>query len=327
MNKDIFVIIEHLGGEVADISYVMLAAAREIATALQGEVVGILLGEGIENLGQNLAADMVWLFDDPRLADYSPTTYLHILGELIQQHAPRTVIFGDTSTGAEVGAGLSARLDLPMVSACHRVTVGDQSLGYESRICGGRIQVQGELPSPTALIAMVPGGYNPDSGRSAAPPPSEMLAVPRLEEPPIHVLSYIQPETGDVDISRAEVLVAVGRGIQNQDNLEIVEELAEALGGDVCASRPVVDQGWLPVSRLVGKSGRRVRPKIYLALGISGAPEHVEAIGDSQVIVAVNTDPEAPIFNLAQFGTTSDLFDLVPVLTDHIRQARSERVA
>jgi electron transfer flavoprotein alpha subunit len=128
-----------------------------------------------------------------------------------------------------------------------------------------------------------------------------------------------------VDISKEVVLVSVGRGIQNQDNIQLAQELADALGGVVSASRPVVDQGWLPATRLVGKSGKRVKPKIYLTLGISGAPEHVEAIADSEIIIAINTDPVAPIFNLAKYGATVDLFDLVPALTESIKLARTEK--
>ena len=124
----------------------------------------------------------------------------------------------------------------------------------------------------------------------AAPPP----AVSR-----IRLRQYLAPDSSDVDLSKESILIAVGRGIQNQDNLALADELAAALGGTVCASRPVVDQGWLPTTRLVGKSGKRVKPKLYLALGISGATEHVEAITDSETIVAVNTDPNAPIFNVA----------------------------
>jgi electron transfer flavoprotein alpha subunit len=137
------------------------------------------------------------------------------------------------------------------------------------------------------------------------------------------VKRYIEPEAGDVDISKEEILVSVGRGIQNQDNMALAQELADVLGGVLVASRPIVDQGWLPTSRLVGKSGKKVNAKLYLALGISGAPEHVEALGDSEVIVAVNTDPEAPIFNVAKVGTTVDLLDLAPVLTEKIQLAKS----
>jgi electron transfer flavoprotein alpha subunit len=134
------------------------------------------------------------------------------------------------------------------------------------------------------------------------------------------VKEYIEPEAGDVDISTESLLISVGRGIQSEDNIEIAEELAEALGGVVSASRPVVDQGWLPTSRLVGKSGYQVKPKVYLALGISGAPEHTESITGSEVIIAINTDPAAPIFNIAKYGVVEDIFDLVPVLTEKIEE-------
>src|SRR3989304_2242589 len=143
------------------------------------------------------------------------------------------------------------------------------------------------------------------------------VAGPVLEGLRISLKQYIEPTAGDVDISREPVLIAGGRGVQRQNNLALAEDLAKALGGVVCGSRPVVDQGWLPTTRLVGKSGKRVKPKMYLALGISGATEHVEAIADSEMIIAINTDPEAPIFNIAKYGATVDLIDLIPALTEN----------
>jgi len=125
-----------------------------------------------------------------------------------------------------------------------------------------------------------------------------------------------------VDITQQEVLVAVGRGLQSKDNLALAEELANALGGAVCASRPVIDQGWLPLSRQVGKSGMTVKPKIYVALGISGAPEHIEGMKDSSTIIAVNSDPQAPIFNIAHYGVVGDVLDLIPVLTEEVRSRK-----
>ena len=148
------------------------------------------------------------------------------------------------------------------------------------------------------------------------------MPCPALTAGRIVLKRYIEPDTGDIDIAKEPILISVGRGIQNQDNLSVADDLAAAMGGVVSASRPVVDQGWLPTSRLVGKSGKRVKPKLYLALGISGATEHAEAIADSETIIAVNTDPAAPIFGLAKYGVTLDLFDLVPVLTEKVRQAR-----
>jgi electron transfer flavoprotein alpha subunit len=133
---------------------------------------------------------------------------------------------------------------------------------------------------------------------------------------------YIEPEAGDVDISQQEVLVAVGRGLQSQDNLELAEELAAALGGAVCGSRPVIDQGWLPLSRQVGKSGLTVKPKIYIAAGLSGAPEHVEGIKGSDLIIAINSDPRAPIFNVAHYGIVGDAAEVLPALAERVKAAK-----
>jgi len=133
---------------------------------------------------------------------------------------------------------------------------------------------------------------------------------------------YIEPEAGDVDISKEPILISVGRGIQNEDNIELAEELAGLLGGTVCSSRPIVDQGWLPTSRMVGKSGKSVKPKLYLALGISGAPEHIEGMGESETIVAINMDPNAPIFDIATYGVEIDLFDLIDPLLEKVEEAK-----
>jgi electron transfer flavoprotein alpha subunit len=173
-----------------------------------------------------------------------------------------------------------------------------------------------------ALVTMVPGGYQADQGRSTEAPPLTEATVPALDALRVSLSKYIEPETSDVDISKEPLLIAVGRGIQNKDNIELAENLAQAIGGVVCGSRPVIDQGWLSTSRLVGKSGKHVKPKIYFALGISGAPEHVEAITDSDTILAVNTDPAAPIFNVAKYGTETDLFDLMEVLTEKVKEAK-----
>jgi electron transfer flavoprotein alpha subunit len=131
----------------------------------------------------------------------------------------------------------------------------------------------------------------------------------------VRLKRYIDPEPGDVDLTKQDVLVAVGRGIQSRDNVGLAEELAEALGGAVCGSRPVIDQGWLPLSRQVGKSGLTVKPRLYVALGISGAPEHIEGMKDSATIVAVNSDPHAPIFNVAHYGIVGDVLETLPALT------------
>ncbi|MCX7838376.1 MAG: electron transfer flavoprotein subunit alpha/FixB family protein [Anaerolineae bacterium] len=322
MSHDVFVIIEHLRGKVSDISYVMLAAARSIASATNGKVIAVLLGHDAESLARDLAADRVLYIEHAAFADFSSDAYQRTLENLIKEHAPRAVLFGDTTIGGDVAAWLSTRLNLPLVSACRTLRADDGTLKFVSQICGGKMMAEGDLPAPTALVMMVPGGYKPEQGRAAQPPEIARVDAPALADLRVATKGYIEPAVGDVDISKEPILVSIGRGIQNQDNIELAEDLAKALGGVVAGSRPVIDQGWLSSTRLVGKSGKAVKPKLYLALGISGAPEHVEAIGDSEMIIAINTDPNAPIFSLAKYGAQMDILDLMPVLTEKVQQAR-----
>jgi electron transfer flavoprotein alpha subunit len=316
MNQDIFVTIEHLRGNVAEISYIMLAAAHELAQGTGGKVVAILLGQNIQGIGKTLKADQVLYGEHALLAEFNPEAYHKVLAGIINEYKPRAVLFGHTSIGMDLVGGLSAQLGLPQVSSVRTIEASNKLI---SQICGGKIMAECDLPEPTALITIVPGGYKAEEGQSTQAAAITVITVELPESLHISLTQYIEPETGDVDISKEPLLIAIGRGIQTEDNISLAEELAQAIGGVVCASRPVVDQGWLPTSRLVGKSGSTVKPKVYLAMGISGAPEHVEAITGSDTIIAINTDPAAPIFNIAKFGTTADLFDLVPTLTEQIR--------
>lgn len=319
MNQDIYVVIEHLRGQVADISYVMLAAAHGIAQWSGGKVIAILMGHNTSNLSANFSCAEVFYLDHPLLAEYTSDVYQKSLVGLISDKQPRAILFGHTSIGTDSAGGISARLGLPIVSSCRTFSVDGK---FVCQICGGKIMAEGTLPAGTTLITIVPGGYKPEQGQSPQAPQVSTLPAPHLDGIRVTLKQYIEPEAADVDISREPLLISVGRGIQNQDNISIAEELASALGATVCASRPVVDQGWLPISRLVGKSGKVVKPKIYLTMGISGAPEHVEAIMSSETIIAINTDANAPIFNLAKYGTVSDLFDLIPVLTEKVLAAK-----
>ena len=316
MNQDIYVIIEHLRGQVADISYVMLAAARDLASTTGGSVVGVLLGHNSQDLANTLAADRVLYGDDPALAEFSSDAYQQVLTKLLSEDEPRAVLFGSTTIGADVASVLSVRLGLPLLSSCLQIVDGK----IVSQICGGKIMAESTLGDTTTLITAIPGGYKPEQGQSAGPPEVAPIAV-SLDDLKVTLKGYIEPEITDVDISKENILISVGRGIQTEDNIELAEELAELLGGAVCASRPVVDQGWLPTARMVGKSGHYVKPKLYLALGISGAPEHVEGMADAEMVIAINNDPGAPIFDIAKYGVEIDLFDLIDPLIDQIEEA------
>jgi len=322
MENDIFVLVEHLRGEVSEITYVMLAAARDLAAETDARVVAVLLGQGAEKLANDFAADVVLYADHEALKGFISDAYLQVLENILQDHSPRIAIFGDTSIGADIAGCLSVKLGSPLVSGCRSFTMEDGKPKFISQIYGGKIMAKGEVPSPTCLVTMIPGGYKPESGKSTSSPEINSITFPEPTGLRVSLNQYVEPEITDVDISKEPVLVAIGRGIGREDNIELAEELADALGGVLCASRPVVDQGWLSTSRMVGKSGKSVKPSIYLAMGISGAPEHVEGMSDSELIIAVNTDPAAPIFDVAQYGAEIDLLDLLPVLTEKIEAAK-----
>jgi electron transfer flavoprotein alpha subunit len=302
---------------VTDTSYVMLAAARELSQSSGGDVVAVLLGHNAQNLASTLAADSVLYGDDPALAEFTANAYQDALADLIQDEAPCAVLFGSTTIGTDVAGVLAARLGLPMVSSCVSISEDGKII---SQICGGKIMAETSLGDTTTIVTVIPGGYKPEQGHSEVTPTITPIDV-SLGELKVALKAYVEPEVTDVDITKEDVLISVGRGIQTEDNLELAEELAELLGGAVSASRPVVDQGWLPISRMVGKSGNLVKPKLYLALGISGAPEHVEGMADAETIVAVNIDPNAPIFDVAKYGAEVDLFDLIDYLIEAIEDA------
>ena len=238
MSENIFVVIEHLQGQVADISYVMLAAAGDLSKVAGGEVVAVLLGHNASELANNFAADRVLYGDDPALAEFSSDAYQNALEGLIGQEQPKAVFFGSTTIGTDVAAVLSARLDIPMVSSCLNISEAGKIV---SQICGGKIMTESDLAGATTIITMIPGGYKPEQGQGGPPEITDVSVT--VGDMNVKLKDYIEPEVADVDITTQEVLIAIGRGIQSEDNIELAEELAELLGGAVCSSRPVVDQG------------------------------------------------------------------------------------
>jgi electron transfer flavoprotein alpha subunit len=322
MNQDIWVFIEHEHGQVTDITYMMLDQARQIAKATAGQVCGILPGYQQEALAQDLAADQILYIDHPSLTNLNWDACQQILSGLIKDHAPRLVLLGDTTIGADLAGVLSAQLNIPLVSYCQELKVKEGQITATSQICGGKMMAETVIPAVTTLVMQIPGKFRVDDGKSSTAPTVKKIDSPAIQNLRVDLKQFIEPPTTDIDITQQPILVSVGRGLTRQDDLEIVEDLADALNTVVSSSRPIVDQGWLPTSRLVGRSGKTVKPKVYLAVGISGAPEHKEAITGSEKIIAVNIDPNAPIFDIAAYGTTIDLYDLLPVLAEKIREKK-----
>lgn len=321
MANDIFVLVEQIDGKVNEVTFELLGKGRELAGAAGGSLVAVLLGSGVNNLvSQFGAADKVLVADHPALAGYTPEAYKRVLGGMVKSRAPRVFLIANTAIGMDQAAGLSIELGWPLVAYAKDVTFSGGALRAVSQIYGGKLLAEAEVPGDQAIISVLAGASPAEKGKAAGTPAVEEVAV-SVEGMRTRFKRLILPEAGDVDITREPILVSVGRGIGSQDNIPLVQELAESLGAALAASRPIVDQGWLPKTRQVGKSGMTVKPKLYIAVGISGAPEHLEGMRNSATIVAINTDAAAPIFGIAHYGVVGDLFDVLPALTERIRGA------
>ena len=319
MSAVILVLVEHLKGAMADITFEMLGIGRKVAAAQGGQVHAVLLGKDVAALAARLgAADSVLLADEPGLDQASADVIVPVLQQLMAQMQASLVLMGGTNASFGLGAQLSARMKMPFVNFCKGARVEGDSLVLTSQLFGGKILTDVKLADGKGIVSVYPGAFPAEAGRSDKTPPVEKLAVPP-GGPMVVFRRYVEPDTSDVDITKQSVLVAVGRGIQSQDNVQLAEELAQSLGGAVCASRPVIDQGWLPLSRQVGKSGMTVKPRLYLAFGISGAPEHWDGMQNSECIISVNTDPNAPIFDGSLYGVVGDAVELIPLLTEKIK--------
>ena len=226
----------------------------------------------------------------------------------------------NATIGLDLGAALSVRWDAPMVAYVSALEIEGGAVMATAKVLGGKVLAEVELPGERGIVTVLGGSFSDTTNQPAIAPEIVGVAPPAgLAALRMSLREVVEAEGGDLDIAAADMLVSVGRGIESQDNMEIVLELADALGVPLSASRPVVDAGWLPKTRQVGQSGLKVKPRVYLALGISGAPEHLEGMRNAELIIACNTDPGAPIFGVAHCGTTVDLLDLVPELLDKIR--------
>ena len=325
MSNDIFALVEHLDGKISEVSFELLGKGRELASVTGGRLCAVLLGSGVKPLATELgAADSVLVMEHAALAAYTPEAYTRALRALVEARAPRAFLTSSTAIGMDQSAGLSAGLGWPLAAYAKDLSLKGATLKAVSQIYGGKILAETELPGDHAIVALLAGASPAEKGRAAKGPTVEEVAAPAgLETVRTRFKRLIVPEAGDVDITKEAILVSVGRGIQSQDNLALALELAEALGASVSASRPIIDQGWLPKTRQVGKSGMTVKPKLYLAVGISGAPEHLEGMRGAATIVAINTDAAAPIFGAAHYGAVADLFDVLPLLTEKVKAARA----
>ncbi|GMQ84968.1 MAG: electron transfer flavoprotein subunit alpha/FixB family protein [Acidimicrobiia bacterium] len=318
MSGAILVVTEHLAGSFTDATFELLALGRELATDTGTELEAAVVGSDVSDMAGSLGApDRVLVIDDPALESFNPVGHADAVSALVADREPSIVLVPYTSTGMDMASHIAIRSDLPLVSYCQSIDPAD-GLSATCQLYAGKVEADVTIDGDRAVFAVLAGAASAANGRGDGSPDIEQIANPAGSGGGTVFTELAEPEAGDVDITSEEVLVVVGRGIESEDNIAEAVELAEALGGVVAASRPIVDQGWLPKTRQVGKSGLTVAPKVYLALGVSGAPEHVEGMREASTIIAVNTDPQAPIFGVAHYGWVGDLFDLLPELTDRL---------
>lgn len=313
MSNDVFVITEHLDGKFSDVSFEMVGKAKELAGALGGQTTAIVVGSGLST--DVFASDFTIHVDDAALTQFNPEAYGKVLEALVAEKSPRLVMFGWTATGMDLAAWLSARTGQPCVAYAKDVCVENGSLVVTSQVYGGRMIADVTPEGDMAIVACLAGSFPAEAGQGSTPATSIVSPI-ALEGLKTKFVEAIKPAGGDVDITAQPKLVSIGRGIGGKENVELAEELAKALDATVSASRPVVDAGWLPRTRQVGKSGLKVKPKLYLMLGISGAPEHLEGMKSAELIIAINTDKKAPIFNVAHYGATADLFEVAEAMLE-----------
>lgn len=319
MSGNVMVLAEHTGKEISESTYELLGKAAELAASLGGVAEVALLGPR-DLAGQLGAAAVVACVDHPALAEYLPEAYERALRAVLAERSPRLLLMSNTTVGLDLGAALAVHWQAPLAAYVTGLDVDGDAVVATAQVLGGKIVAELELAGERGIATVVGGAFPAAAGQRDGSPEVIGVAPPAdLDSLRMSLRQVLEPQGGDVDITAADMLVSVGRGIDGQDNLEVVQELADALGVPLSASRPVVDAGWLPKSRQVGKSGLKVKPRAYLMFGISGAPEHLEGMRNAELIIACNTDPGAPIFDVAQYGTTVDLFDLVPALAEKVQ--------
>lgn len=321
---NVLVLAEHRQGELRDITFEMLALAPSIAGALGGEVMVLLIGSGVDKMAEKIASYglKVLVVDDPLFADYNSDKYQKVLSAVIDDYKPRLVMLGQTAQGVDLAPALAVEKKLPFVADIIGLDVEDGVLKATRQIYSGKVNAQIAFkPADTCLVTVREAAFE-------APEPAGQGAVEKIDSPLKEDLDYrkfveyIEAEVGDVDITQSEILVGIGRGLKEDKNLPVAEELAQVMKADLCGSRAACDAGWLPPDRQVGTSGKTVKPKLYLCMGISGAFQHVAGIKGAKTIVAINKDPNAPIFAVAHYAIIDDLHKVVPKLTEKLKELK-----
>lgn len=343
--KGVYVFAQQVDNEISGIALELLGKGKELAAKLETEVTAVLIGYNVKNLADKLAeygADKVILVDDPELETYRTEPYAHALASVIEKYKPEIVLVGATAIGRDLGPTVSARVKTGLTADCTVLEIGDFPLvaipGQEQKhnqllmtrpAFGGNTIATIACPDNRPQMATVRPGVMqkiaPIAGAKAVIEEYNPGFTPNNKY--VTIKEVVKAVSDTVDIMDAKILVSGGRGVGSAENFKILDDLAEVLGGIVSCSRAVVDNGWKPKDLQVGQTGKTVRPQIYFAIGISGAIQHVAGMEESDLIVAINKDETAPIFDVADYGIVGDLNKVVPALTEQLKTAKAEKAA
>jgi electron transfer flavoprotein alpha subunit len=325
---EILVVTEHRNQELADVSREMLSKGRQLANQWSNKLLAVIIGNDIDKQAAEIAkwADKTLTVKNAKLLGGSlAEPYQKILSPIIKERKPKLVLIAHSSFGMDLAPALAVELGVPIATDCTDISMENGNIVVKRSIYNGKVDaLYSFAPCETTMVTGRVGQFPIEEAQGKGEieeidsPLKEEIDYKRFEE-------YIEPEeTGEVDITKSDILVSVGRGIKDKENIAIAEELAKVLGGDLACSRPISDNKWLSEAHHVGLSGKTVKPKVYLALGISGAFQHLVGMSKSDTIIAINKDPKAPIFNVAHYGIVDDLFKVVPTLTKRISELKRE---
>ena len=341
--KGVFIYAQQVDNEISPIAYELLGKARELAEPLGTNVTAVLVGSGVKDLCGSLAeygADRVIVVDDPELKDYRTEPYAHALASVINEYKPEIMLVGATAIGRDLGPTVSARVKTGLTADCTSLEIGDFPItpvpGKESKhnqllmtrpAFGGNTIATIACPDNRHQMATVRPGVMQkiDPKKGAAAEIIEYNPGFTPDNRYVTIKEIVKAVSDTADIMDAKILVSGGRGVGSSENFALLDDLAAALGGTVSCSRAVVDAGWKPKDLQVGQTGKTVRPQIYFAIGISGAIQHVAGMEESDIIVAINKDEDAPIFDVADYGIVGDLNKIVPKLTEEIKAYKAAK--
>jgi electron transfer flavoprotein alpha subunit len=324
--RGVWIVAEQRDGEMHGVSYELLGKGRELADTLGTTLSAVLMGSNVGDLGNDLVAhgaDTVYVVDNPALEHYLDEPYSNVVASLIDEHKPEIVLTGGTSVGRSLIPRVAIKVRSGLTADCTGLAIGDDGLLMQTRPAfGGNIMATIVCPNHRPQMATVRHkvmtALDPDPARKGEIVKAD--APVGLLESRTEFVEFVKDLTQTVNIAEADVIVSGGRGLGAPENFNLVEDLAQVLGGAVGASRAAVDAGWIPYSHQVGQTGKTVQPKLYVACGISGAVQHLAGMQSSKCIVAVNKDPDAPIFKTATFGIVGDVFEVLPALKKRLEK-------